>query len=85
MGFMVHDYVNFGFEQAVFSSPWAMDYQVAATRINPTGDKKIVHLHRFPAVVDVNYNVTVEVQGNIPGGADGPGRQGLTQNGVGLH
>ncbi|MFA5111805.1 MAG: thiamine pyrophosphate-dependent enzyme, partial [Desulfobaccales bacterium] len=34
------------------------------------GDKRIIHLHRFPAVVDANYNVTVDVAGDIPAALD---------------
>ena len=67
MGFMVHDYVNFGFDQAdVIVSVGYELQEFAPARINPQGDKQIIHLHRFPAVVDANYNVTVDVQGDIP-------------------
>ena len=67
MGFMVHDYVNFGFDQADVIVTVGYELQeFPPARINPTGDKQIIHLHRFPAVVDVDYNVTVEVQGDIP-------------------
>ncbi len=68
MGFMVHDYVNFGFDQA--DVVVAVGYELqefSPVRINPQGDKEIIHLHRFPAVVDAHYNVTVDVQGDIPG------------------
>lgn len=67
MGFMVHDYVNFGFEQAdVIVSVGYELQEFPPSRINPAADKKIIHLHRFPAVVDTYYNVTVDVQGDIP-------------------
>ena len=67
MGFMVHDYVNFGFDQAdVIVSVGYELQEFAPARLNPRGDKQIIHLHRFPAVVDANYNVTVEVVGDIP-------------------
>jgi acetolactate synthase-1/2/3 large subunit len=67
MGFMVHDYVNFGFDQADVIVTVGYELQeFAPTRINPRGDKQIIHLHRFPAVVDANYNVAVDVQGDIP-------------------
>ena len=66
MGFMVHDYVNFGFDQAdVIVSVGYELQEFPPARINPAGDKQIIHLHRFPAVVDAYYNVTVEVQGDI--------------------
>jgi acetolactate synthase I/II/III large subunit len=34
-------------------------------RINPHGDKKIIHLHRFPAEVDRHYEVEVGLQSDI--------------------
>jgi acetolactate synthase I/II/III large subunit len=66
MGFMVHDYVNFGFEQAdlIVSVGYEMQ-EFPPARFNPHGDKQIIHLHRFPAVVDANYAVTVEAEGDI--------------------
>lgn len=68
MGFMVHDYVNFGFDQADAIVTVGYELQeFAPARINPQADKRIIHLHRFPAVVDANYDVTVDVQGDIPG------------------
>ena len=71
MGFMVHDYVNFGFDQADVIVTVGYELQeFAPARINPQGDKKIIHLHRFPAVVDAYYNVTVDVAGDIPGALD---------------
>ena len=80
MGFMVHDYVNFGFDQAdVIVSVGYELQEFAPARINPQGDKQIIHLHRFPAMVDAYYDVTVEVQGDIPAALDGAGRQGLPQ------
>ena len=66
MGFMVHDYVNFGFDQAdVIVSVGYELQEFPPARLNPTGDKKIIHLHGFPATVDAYYNVAVEVQGDI--------------------
>jgi acetolactate synthase-1/2/3 large subunit len=34
-------------------------------RINPRGDKEIIHIHRFPAAVDRHYNVSVGLQADI--------------------
>jgi acetolactate synthase-1/2/3 large subunit len=67
MGFMLHDYVNFGFEQAdvIVSVGYEMQ-EFPPVRFNPRGDKKIIHLHRLPAVVDAHYPVTVSVEGDIP-------------------
>ena len=66
MGFMVHDYVNFGFEEAdVIVSVGYELQEFAPARINPLKDKEIIHLHRFGAVVDTHYNVTADVTGDI--------------------
>jgi acetolactate synthase-1/2/3 large subunit len=71
MGFMVHDYVNFGFDQADIIICVGYELQeFAPARINPRGDKQIIHLHRFGAVVDTYYNVTVDVTGDIPKALD---------------
>jgi acetolactate synthase-1/2/3 large subunit len=66
VGFMTHDYVNFGFDEA--DTIIAVGYELQEfdpERINPNGDKKIIHIHRFPAEVDAHYNVSVGVQGDI--------------------
>lgn len=71
MGFMVHDYANFGFDQADVIVCVGYELQeFPPARINPGGDKKIIHLHRFPAMVDANYHVTVGVEGDIPAALD---------------
>ena len=67
VGFMTHDYVNFGFDEA--DTIIAVGYELQEfdpERINPKGDKKIIHIHRFPAEVDAHYDVSVGVQGDIP-------------------
>ncbi len=67
MGFMVHDYVNFGFDEAdVIVSVGYELQEFAPARINPLKDKEIIHLHRFGAVVDTHYNVAADVTGDIP-------------------
>ncbi|HEX4863075.1 MAG TPA: acetolactate synthase large subunit [Acidimicrobiales bacterium] len=66
VGFMRHDYVNFGFDRADVIV--AVGYELQEfdpVRINPAGDKAIVHIHRFPAEVDRHYDVDVGVQGDI--------------------
>jgi acetolactate synthase-1/2/3 large subunit len=71
VGFMRHDYVNFGFDQA--DAIIAVGYELQEfdpIRINPDGDKKIIHLHRFPAEVDRHYEVAVGLQSDIPGTLD---------------
>jgi acetolactate synthase-1/2/3 large subunit len=71
MGFMVHDYVNFGFEQADLIVSVGYELQeFAPVRINPQGNKQIIHLHRFPAMVDSNYNVTVDIAGDLRAALD---------------
>ncbi len=66
VGFMRHDYVNFGFDQADVLV--AVGYELQEfdpVRINPNGDKQIIHIHRFPAEVDRNYTVAVGLQADI--------------------
>jgi acetolactate synthase-1/2/3 large subunit len=66
VGFMRHDYVNFGFDQA--DAIIAVGYELQEfdpVRINPSGDTKIIHIHRFPAEVDAHYEVEVGLQSDI--------------------
>ena len=66
LGFMRRDYVNFGFETA--DVVIAVGYELQEfdpVRINPDSDKKIIHIHRFPAEVDVHYPVSVGIIGDI--------------------
>jgi acetolactate synthase-1/2/3 large subunit len=66
VGFMRHDYVNFGFDAADVIV--AVGYELQEfdpVRINPNGDKKIIHVHRFPAEVDAHYDVEVGLLGEI--------------------
>ncbi|MBV8462702.1 MAG: acetolactate synthase large subunit [Acidimicrobiales bacterium] len=66
VGFMEHDYVNFGFDQA--DTIVAVGYELQEfdpVRINPDGTKHIIHVHRFPAEVDAHYDVGVGLQGDI--------------------
>jgi acetolactate synthase-1/2/3 large subunit len=66
VGFMRHDYVNFGFDAA--DTIVAVGYELQEfdpQKINPDGDAKIVHLHRFPAEVDRHYPVDVGLHGSI--------------------
>jgi acetolactate synthase-1/2/3 large subunit len=66
VGFMRHDYVNFGFDRA--DAIVAVGYELQEfdpVRINPNCDKKIIHIHRFPAEVDVHYQVEVGLQSDI--------------------
>lgn len=66
VGFMAHDYVNFGFDEA--DTIVAVGYELQEfdpVRINPDCDKRIVHVHRFPAEVDLHYEVEVGLQSDI--------------------
>ncbi|GAA1921738.1 acetolactate synthase large subunit [Streptantibioticus ferralitis] len=66
VGFMRHDYSNFGFDAADVLV--CVGYEVQEfdpVKINPDGDKRIVHLHRFPAEVDAHYPVKVGVEGDL--------------------
>jgi len=66
IGFMRHDYVNFGFDNA--DVVIAVGYELQEfdpVRINPQADKRIVHVHHFPAEVDAHYPVDVGIIGDI--------------------
>jgi len=66
VGFMSHDYVNFGFDEAdVIVSVGYELQEFDPVRINPDGDKRIVHLSRVPAEVDAHYAVDVGLQAEI--------------------
>ena len=66
VGFMRRDYVNFGFDEAdvIISVGYELQ-EFDPVRVNPRGDKRILHLSRFPAEVDANYNVEVGVQADL--------------------
>jgi len=66
IGFMTRDYANFGFEDADVII--AVGYELQEfdpARINPHGDKHLVHVHRFPAEVDARYSVDVGIVADI--------------------
>src|SRR6195952_4722829 len=71
IGFMRHDYVNFGFDHADLII--AVGYELQEfdpVRINPDADKRIIHVHRFPAEVDAHYSVDVGIIGDISASLD---------------
>jgi acetolactate synthase-1/2/3 large subunit len=71
MGFMRHDYVNFGFDQADVIVAVGYDIQeFPPAKMNPGADKKILHIQRSPAEVDDHYNVAVGIQAGIPAALD---------------
>jgi acetolactate synthase-1/2/3 large subunit len=63
---MSHDYVNFGFDEAdvIISVGYELQ-EFDPVRINPKGNKQIIHLSRVPAEVDANYDVEVGIQADI--------------------
>ena len=66
VGFMRHDYSNFGFDAADVIV--AVGYELQEfdpVKINPGADKKIIHVHRFAAEVDDHYPVDVGIEGDI--------------------
>jgi len=66
LGFMQHDYVNFGFDDADLVITVGYDLiEYAPARWNPGRDKTILHIHEMPAEVDASYELAVGVQGNI--------------------
>jgi acetolactate synthase-1/2/3 large subunit len=72
---MRHDYVNFGFDQA--DAIVAVGYELQEfdpVRVNPRSDKKIIHIHRFPAEVDAHYEVEVGLQSDISSTLDALGK-----------
>lgn len=66
VGFMRHDYVNFGFDHAdvIIAAGYELQ-EFDPVRINPRGDTKIIHVHRFPAEVDAHYDVAVGLHADI--------------------
>src|SRR5260370_42479680 len=64
--FMGHGYANFGFDQADGILCVGYDMQeFDPAKINPNGDKQIIHIHRYPAQVDAHYHLAVGIQGDI--------------------
>jgi acetolactate synthase I/II/III large subunit len=66
VGFMRRDYSNFGFDRADVIVCVGYELQeFDPVKINPNGDKRILHLHRFPAETDAHYPVAVGIQADI--------------------
>ena len=66
IGFMVKDYVNFGFDRADVVVAVGYDLvEYSPVRWNPAGDKRIIHVHRSVAEVDAHYGLEVGLQGSI--------------------
>lgn len=66
VGFRSRDYVNFGFDQADVIVCVGYDLQeFDPAKINPDGNKQIIHLHLYPALVDAHYQIEVGIEANI--------------------
>ncbi len=66
IGFMRHDYSNFGFDKAEVIVCVGYDpIEYAPESWNPKKDKRIVHIHRSPAEPDAFYNLSVGIEGDI--------------------
>jgi len=71
LGFMVHDYTNFGFDQADVVVAVGYDLiEYPPVRWNPNLDKKIIHIHRTVAEVDSSYSLAAGIEGNIAASLD---------------
>lgn len=77
IGFMMRDYTNFGFEEADCVIAVGYDpVEYPPVRWNPGGDKAIVHVHRSTAEVDVSYQLSVGLQGDLGKSLDALGEAG---------
>ena len=66
VGFMRRDYINFGFDLADVLICVGYDLQeFDPIRINPKGNKKIIHISRYPAEVDAHYSVAVGMESDL--------------------
>jgi acetolactate synthase-1/2/3 large subunit len=66
IGFMRHDYTNFGFDKADVVITVGYDLvEYAPASWNPKGNKKIIHIHGIPAEVDTDYILSVGIEGDI--------------------
>lgn len=66
IGFMRHDYENFAFDEAdlILSVGYELQ-EFDPQRINPKGDKKIIHINTFTTDTDTHYNVAVNIIADI--------------------
>lgn len=66
VGFMHHDYENFAFDRADLILAVGYELQeFAPSKINPDGNKTIIHMHCFQEDVDASYQVSAAVIGNV--------------------
>lgn len=66
IGFMRHDYTNFGFDAADVIITVGYDLvEYSPNAWNPNKDKRIIHIHGEQAEVDKNYMLSVGILGDI--------------------
>jgi len=66
VGFMSHDVENFGFDKADLIIAVGYELQeFAPARINPKGDKPVLHIHRFAQDTDAAYPVARSIEADI--------------------
>jgi acetolactate synthase-1/2/3 large subunit len=83
VGFMFHDYANFGFDSSDLLICVGYDMQeFDPKRINPNADKKIIHISHYPAEVDNHYTVTVGIQSDISMALDELGKRSKPKEGL---
>jgi acetolactate synthase I/II/III large subunit len=71
IGFMRHDYTNFGFDQADVVIAAGYDLvEYPPERWNPNGDKRVINLSHTVAEVDAHYSLAVGVEGSITSSLD---------------
>ncbi|WED42535.1 acetolactate synthase large subunit [Legionella cardiaca] len=71
IGFMRHDYSNFGFDEADVVITVGYDLvEYSPKSWNPAHDKKIIHIHGTVAEVDTNYILEVGIEGSIAASLD---------------
>ncbi len=68
VGLQARDHVMSGFDRADLVISVGYDLvEYGPSRWNPTGDKRIIHIDTQPAEVDVDYQPSVELVGDIDG------------------
>lgn len=66
IGFMRHDYSNFGFDEADTVITIGYDLiEYSPKSWNPKADKKVIHIHGVAAEVDCHYQLAVGIEGDI--------------------
>ncbi|KTD08063.1 acetolactate synthase large subunit [Legionella jamestowniensis] len=71
IGFMRHDYSNFGFDDADVVITVGYDLvEYSPKSWNPESNKKIIHIHGIVAEVDSHYSLAVGIEGSITAALD---------------